>query len=183
MTSAATPAQPMLVRAATEADMAAVQAIYTPHVLHGLATFEEIPPSTEELLARRAAVLNLGLPYLVAERDGLVAGYAYASTYRARAAYRHTLEDSLYLAEGCTGQGIGTALLTALVGRCEAGPWRQMLAVIGNSQNAGSIALHRKLGFQDVGTLKAVGFKLGCWVDTVFMQRALGAGSGAPPVA
>lgn len=181
MTAATASFRTLRVRAATEADMTAVQAIYTPHVLHGLATFEEVPPSTEEFLARRAAVLGMGLPYLVAEREGIVVGYAYASTYRARAAYRHTLEDSIYLAEGMTGQGIGTALLSALLGRCEAGPWRQMLAVIGDSRNAGSIALHRRLGFQDAGTLKAVGFKLGTWVDTVFMQRALGEGSGTPP--
>jgi phosphinothricin acetyltransferase len=130
---------------------------------------------------RRAGVLDLGLPYLVAELDGAVVGYAYASVYRARAAYRFAIEDSVYLAEGLGGRGIGTALLAALIEGCEAGPWRQMLAVIGDSANTASIALHRRLGFEAVGTLKAVGYKLGCWVDTVFMQRSLGEGSATAP--
>jgi phosphinothricin acetyltransferase len=161
--------------------MASVQKIYAHHVQFGLATFEEIPPSVEELLARRAAVLALGLPYLVAERAGGILGYSYATYYRPRPAYRHTVEDSVYLAEGLGGQGIGTALLAELIRRCEAGPWRQMLAVIGDTANAGSIGLHRKLGFEPAGTLRSVGFKLGRWVDTVLMQRALGSGDTAPP--
>jgi L-amino acid N-acyltransferase YncA len=171
----------VIVRDATEADMAAVQIIYAHHVLHGLATFEEVPPSTDELLTRRRSVLGLGLPYLVAEMDGRIVGYSYATTYRPRPAYRHTIEDSVYVAAGFEGRGIGRALLGALIARCETGPWRQMLAVIGNSGNAGSIALHRSLGFETAGTLKAVGFKLGRWVDTVLMQRALGEGSGTVP--
>jgi phosphinothricin acetyltransferase len=130
---------------------------------------------------RHAAVKELGLPYLVAEQEGQVVGYAYATTYRPRAAYRHTIEDSVYVASGMSGRGIGRALLSALIGRCEAGPWRQMLAVIGNSGNAGSIALHSRLGFQPIGTLNSVGFKLGQWVDTVLMQRALGQGSATLP--
>ena len=161
--------------------MASVQQIYIHHVLHGLATFEEVPPSVEDMLGRRAAVLDLGLPYLVAERAGEILGYSYATFYRPRPAYRHTIEDSVYLAEGLGGQGIGAALLSDLIRRCETGPWRQMLAVIGNSANAGSIGLHRKLGFEHAGTLRSVGFKLGGWVDTVLMQRALGAGDAAPP--
>ena len=170
-----------LVRAAADGDMAAVQAIYAYHVLQGLATFEEIPPSVEELLIRRAVVLARGLPYLVAERGGEVVGYCYATAYRARPAYRFTLEDSVYVGEALGGQGIGTALLAELVRRCEAGHWRQMVAVIGDSANAASIALHRRIGFRRVGTLRAVGFKLGRWVDTVLMQRPLGAGDGTPP--
>ncbi|MDE3237540.1 MAG: N-acetyltransferase [Paracoccaceae bacterium] len=169
------------VRDAQPSDMAAVQAIYAHHVLHGIATFEEIPPSVEEMQSRRAAVLAAGLPYLVAEIGGQVLGYAYATAYRPRPAYRHTVEDSVYVAEGQGGRGIGAALLTALIARCEAGRWRQMVAVIGNSGNAGSIALHRRLGFREVGTLTSVGFKLGRWVDTVLMQRALGPGDGMPP--
>ncbi|MDE3122995.1 MAG: N-acetyltransferase [Paracoccaceae bacterium] len=169
------------VRDAQPSDMAAVQAIYAHHVLHGIATFEEIPPSVEEMQSRRAAVLAAGLPYLVAEIGGQVLGYAYATAYRPRPAYRHTVEDSVYVAEGQGGRGIGAALLTALIARCEAGRWRQMVAVIGNSGNAGSIALHRRLGFREVGTLTSVGFKLGRWVDTVLMQRALGPGDGTPP--
>ena len=168
-------------RDARDADLAAVQAIYAHHVLRGLATFEEVPPSVDELLARRAAVLQLGLPYLVAEAAGCVVGYAYAMSYRPRPAYRHTIEDSVYVADGLAGRGIGVALLGALVDRCDAGMWRQMIAIIGNSGNAASIALHRRLGFAMVGTLSCAGFKLGRWVDTVIMQRALGPGGTTLP--
>lgn len=171
----------LAIRDADERDMTAVQKIYAHHVLHGLASFEEEPPPVDELLARRAAVLRLGLPYLVAERAGEVVGYSYASSYRARPAYRYTLEDSVYVGDGLGGHGIGSALLQALIARCEAGPWRQMLAVIGDSGNAGSIALHRRMGFQVTGTLNAVGFKFGRWVDSVLMQRPLGAGDSALP--
>ena len=176
-----TKASDVIVRDATEADMAAIQAIYAAHVLHGLATFEEVPPSTAEMMARRLDVLRLGLPYLAAELDRRVVGYSYAGTYRARPAYRYTVEDSVYIAEGLNGRGIGTALLRELIARCEAGPWRQMLAVIGDSGNAGSIRLHRRLGFEQIGTLPAVGFKFGRWVDSVLMQRALGAGDRSLP--
>jgi phosphinothricin acetyltransferase len=171
----------LIVRDAADSDMAAVQSIYAFHVLYGLATFEEQPPSTSELLSRRAGVLGLGLPYLVADMDGDVVGYCYATGYRSRAAYRHTLEDSVYVADGLDRRGIGTRLLEALIERCEKGPWRQMLAVIGDSGNAGSIALHRRLGFRPVGTFRSVGFKLGRWVDTVLMQRELGAGGSNLP--
>lgn len=180
--SAAAPAAvETVVRDAVEADMGAVQAIYAHHVLNGLATFEEIPPSVDEILIRRAVVVAHGLPYLVAERVGRVVGYSYATAYRARPAYRFTVEDSVYVGEGLGGQGIGTALLAELVRRCEDGPWRQMIAVIGNSGNAASVALHRGMGFRRVGTLRAVGFKFGRWVDTVLMQRPLGAGDAAAP--
>lgn len=171
----------IVVRDATAGDMAAVQAIYSHHVLHGLATFEETPPSVDEMLARRAAVLGAGLPYLAAERDGCIVGYSYATAYRPRPAYRHAIEDSVYVADGLAGQGIGTSLLAGLIARCERGPWRQMLAVIGDSGNQGSIALHRRLGFAPVGTLTSVGFKLGRWVDTVLMQRPLAAGATTLP--
>ena len=171
----------MVVRDATEQDMAAVQAIYAHHVLYGLATFEETPPSTEELLERRASVLAQGLPFLVAEAEGRIAGYTYAASYRPRPAYRYTIEDTVYVARGLEARGIGTALLRALIARCEAGPWRQMIAVIGDSANAGSIALHRRFGFQLVGTLASVGLKLGQWVNTVLMQRALGSGDNTLP--
>jgi phosphinothricin acetyltransferase len=171
----------MIVRDSVEADMAAIQAIYAPEVLHGLASFEEVPPSTEILLSRRGAVLARGLPYLTAELDGQVVGYCYASPYRERPAYRNTLEDSIYVARGMQRRGIGRALLSALIARCEAGPWRQMLAIIAHGEHTGSIALHERHGFRHVGALEAVGFKLGRWLDTVFMQRALGPGSAAPP--
>ncbi len=169
------------IRDAVEADMAAALEIYTPHVLHGLSTFEEVPPSLGEMIDRHIKIVDLGLPYLIAELDGKPVGYAYATTYRPRAAYRHTIEDSIYVTSGLAGQGIGQALLEALIERCEQGPWRQMLAVIGNSGNAGSIALHSRLGFQPIGTLNSVGFKLGQWVDTVLMQRPLGEGAGSIP--
>ena len=170
-----------LVRDATDADMAEIQTIYAQQVLQGLASFEEVPPTAETLLARRQEVLGLGLPYLVAEGKGRVLGYSYATPYRPRPAYRHTVEDSVYVAEGMHGLGVGRALLTTLIARCEAGPWRQMVAVIGNTGNTGSIALHARLGFRRAGTLEAVGFKLGRWVDTVLMQRPLGPGKDAPP--
>lgn len=167
----------VIVRDAEDADFATIQSIYAHEVLHGLATFEEVPPTIDELLRRRANIVKLGLPYLTAELDGQVAGYSYAAPYRPRPAYRNTVEDSVYVAEGMQGNGIGQALLRALIERCETGPWRQMMAVIGDSDNAGSIALHQKLGFRHAGTLDAVGFKLGRWVDTVLMQRTLGHGS------
>lgn len=174
---------PIVVRDATEADMAAVQRIYAHHVLNGLATFEEVPPDLGEMLARRAKLLGLGLPFLAAETDGTVAGYAYASPYRPRPAYRYTVEDSVYVDAALAGRGLGRALLAALIARCERGAWRQMIAIIGNSGNEASIALHRRFDFRMVGTLHGVGFKLGRWVDTVLMQRDLGAGSGTPPTA
>ena len=162
-----------LIRDAAPTDFETIAGIYAHYVLNALATFEEVPPSVDEMRARHAAITALGLPYIVAEVDGAVAGYAYASTYRPRSAYRHTIEDSVYLADGFGGRGIGHALLTSLIERCARGPWRQMIAVIGNSGNAGSIALHAKLGFAHVGVLREVGFKHGRWVDTVLMQRAL----------
>jgi phosphinothricin acetyltransferase len=165
------------VRDAAEADLAGIQAIYAHHVRHGLASFEEEPPPVEEMRARWRKVLELGLPYLVAEADGAVVGYAYASSYRPRLAYRFTVENSVYVREGLSGRGVGKALLEALIARCEAGPWRQMLAVIGNRDNAASIALHRRCGFRMIGILESVGHKHGRWVDTVLMQRAL-----APPM-
>jgi phosphinothricin acetyltransferase len=175
------PSSPVAVRDAREADMAAIQAIYAHHVLHGLATFEEVPPSAGELAARRAAVIASGLPYLVAEQGGAIVGYSYASSYRPRPAYRFAIEDSVYVADNLAGRGIGAALLAALIARCERGPWRQMIAIIGDTGNAASIALHRRHGFDLVGTLGSVGFKLGRWVDTVLMQRALGPGGAIAP--
>jgi phosphinothricin acetyltransferase len=168
-------------RDSAEADMPAVCRIYAHHVLTGSASFEEVPPTVDEMLARRAAVLERGLPYLVAEHGGTIVGYCYATAYRPRPAYRHTVEDSVYVAEGRAGRGIGGRLLAALIDRCEAGPWRQMVAVIGDSGNTASIALHERLGFRHAGKLSAVGFKHGRWIDSVLMQRPLGAGSGTLP--
>src|SRR5262249_13103474 len=145
------------------------------------ATFEEVPPSTAELGARHASVIAQGLPYLVAELAGVVVGYCYATVYRPRPAYRYAIEDSVYVADGLAGRGLGAALLAALIGRCEAGRGRQMIAISGDSDNAGSLALHRRFGFAQVGTLRSVGFKLGRWVDSVVMQRALGPGDAVAP--
>jgi L-amino acid N-acyltransferase YncA len=172
----------MIIRDSSPQDMPTVACIYGHHVRTGLASFEEEAPSEDELAQRRRDVLGRGLPYLVAERDGAVVGYAYASPYRARRAYRYTLENSVYVADEMLGRGIGSALLSALIARCEAGPWRQMIAVIGNSANLASIRLHERAGFRLIGTLPAVGFKLGRWVDSVLMQRALGVGDRGPPV-
>lgn len=171
----------MPIRPATEADAAAVAAIYGHHVLHGLGTFEEEPPSDEEIARRLAAVLARGLPYLVAEEDGAVIGFAYAGPFRPRAAYRYTVEDSVYIAPHAMGKGVGKALVAELIARCEGLGLRQMIAVIGDSGNAGSIGLHRSLGFQDAGIGKAFGYKHGRWVDVVWMQRPLNGGSASPP--
>jgi L-amino acid N-acyltransferase YncA len=171
----------ILVRDASATDMSAVTMIYAKHVLHGLASFEEVPPPLDEMQSRRASVVELCLPYLVAELDGRIVGYSYATLYRARPAYRYTVEDSVYVEDGLHGRGIGTALLGELIARCERGPWRQMLAVIGDSGNTSSIALHRRMGFRPAGNLISVGFKLGRWVDSVFMQRALGPGDSLKP--
>jgi len=174
--------QPNLtIREAAEGDMAAVQRIYAPHVLKGLASFEEEPPGVEELVRRYRDVKARGLPYLVAEAEGRVIAYSYATAYRPRPAYRYTVENSVYVEEGRARDGIGRLLLTELIARCEGGPWRQMVAVIGDSGNVGSIKLHEALGFAYTGTLRAVGFKLGRWVDSVIMQRALGTGDKTQP--
>jgi L-amino acid N-acyltransferase YncA len=164
----------LMIRDADESDMGAIQRIYAFYVLQSLATFEEVPPTIDDLLSRRKLIIDAALPYLVAAIDGQVVGYAYAGLYRSRPAYRHTVEDSVYVADGSRSKGIGTALLTAVIERCKAGGWRQMIAVIGDTENVDSIALHRRCGFQMVGTLTAVGFKFNKWVDTVLMQRSLG---------
>lgn len=169
------------VREATIGDIPGIQQIYAHHVLSSTATFEEVPPSVEEMSQRLQNVRSQGLPWLVAEQDGQVVGYAYAAPYRPRPAYRYTIEDSVYLADGNYGKGIGHDLLSSLIAHCERGPWRQMIAVIAGTQNQGSIALHRKLGFAHVGTQPDTGYKFGQWIDVVFMQRALGAGGSAPP--
>jgi len=169
------------VRDALQADMAAVRDLYVHYVLHSLATFEETPPTFDDMLARRRASVDLGLPYLVAEVGGAIAGFAYAGLYRSRPAYRYAIEHSVYVADGQTGRGIGSALLGELIARCERGPWRQILAVVGDSTNAGSIALHRRFGFELVGTLRSVGLKHGQWVDTPILQRGLGLGDDQLP--
>lgn len=171
----------MQVREAQARDAAALAAIYGHHVRTGFGTFEEIPPTAEEMDARRRAVAEHGLPYLVAERDGRVLGFAYAAPFRPRAAYRFTVEDSVYIAPEAMGQGVGRAVLTAVLAACEDAGMRQVVAVIGDSANAGSIGLHRSLGFEHAGLGRSFGFKLGRWVDIVWMQKALNGGDGSLP--
>ena len=168
-------------RPARPDDIGEIHAIYAHHVLKGLASFEEEAPSAPELRRRYDEVTGRGLPYLVAEFGGMVAGYAYCTPYRARSAYRYSLEDSVYIRPDAQGRGIGTTLLAELVRRCEALGYRQMIAVIGDSANAASIGLHASAGFLRVGTLRSAGFKFGRWVDSVLMQRPLGEGDGTPP--
>jgi L-amino acid N-acyltransferase YncA len=178
----ASPPRPApLLRDATAADLPTVTAIYAHHVLHGTASFEEAPPSLAEMTARFDAIAACGLPYLVAEADGRVAGYAYASLYRTRSAYRFTLEDSIYIDHGMQRRGLGRALLAQLLARSEALGYRQMIAVIGDSQQAASIGLHRALGFEYAGVYRSVGFKFGRWLDTVLMQRSIGGGDRTVP--
>ena len=169
------------IRPSGDRDVAAIAAIYSHHVLHGIASFEEEPPDAAEIAHRRQAVLARGLPYLVAERDGQVLGYCYADLYRARSAYRFALEDSIYVDRRELGRGIGRALLAHMIDDCTALGYRQMLAVIGGSEQWPSIGLHRALGFTDAGLLRAVGFKFGCWIDVILMQRALGPGAATNP--
>jgi phosphinothricin acetyltransferase len=169
------------VRAASEADLPVVAGIYAPHVLNGLASFEIDPPDAAEMTRRYRGVVELGLPYLVAEVDGAVAGYAYAGPYRPRPAYRYTVENSIYIDHRHAGRGLGGTLLAALMAQCEAKGCRQMIAVIGDSANWPSIRLHEKFGFARVALLPSVGWKFGRWVDSVMMQRALGPGDTAKP--
>ncbi len=169
------------VRDAEIGDLEAVQAIYAHHVRHGLASFEETPPDLAEIEKRFRATLDSGLPYLVAELDGAIRGYAYAGRYRTRPAYRYTLENTVYVEPGFEGRGLGCALLGALVGRCEELGYRRMVAVIGDSANQASIRLHQRLGFRQCGLIPSVGFKFGRWVDSVLMERPLGAGDTSLP--
>ena len=164
----------LLIRPSVTADLPALCAIYRHHVLQGTSSFEIDPPDIAELGRRRDELLAKGLPWLVAERAGEILGYAYASPFRPRPAYRHCLEDSVYLRPGAQGQGIGRWLLGELLARCEALGARQMVAVIGDSGNAGSIGLHRSLGFEHTGVLKSAGWKFERWLDVVLMQRSLG---------
>lgn len=174
-------ALPVIVRPSEETDLPAITAIYSHHVLHGFGSFEEVPPDQAEMVRRRAEILSKGFPYLVAELDGRAVGYAYANHYRPRIAYRFSVEDSIYVAPDAPRKGIGRALLSSLIARCTGQGYRQMVAVIGDTQNLGSIGLHAALGFRVVGTLPSIGFKHGRWVDSVFMQRALGPGDSSLP--
>lgn len=171
----------MLVRPAAPQDLPAIQSIYAHHVLHGLASFEEAPPPLEEMRRRYEEVAGRGLPYLVAAAKGEVLGYGYCTLYRTRSAYRYTLEDSIYVKQGMQRKGVGKALLAALIERCTALGYRQIVAVIGDSANAASIGVHASLGFVRAGNLRSTGFKFGRWVDSVLMQLPLGEGDGTKP--
>jgi L-amino acid N-acyltransferase YncA len=172
---------PAIIRPAVAADLPAVTAVYAWNVLNGTGTFELDAPDLAEMTRRHADVTGKGLPWLVAEADGQVLGYAYANHFRPRKAYRFCLEDSIYLASAAQGRGLGKRLLADLVARCEALGARQMLAVIGDSANAGSIGVHASLGFEHTGLLKSAGWKFGAWRDVVLMQRGLGEGASNAP--
>tara|TARA_B100000674_G_scaffold490034_1_gene505087 strand:+ start:2801 stop:3457 length:657 start_codon:yes stop_codon:yes gene_type:complete len=169
------------IRDAVIEDIPAITAIYRHHVLHGTASFEEEAPDATEIGNRFRAIRDKGMPYLVGIRDDEIVGYCYASTYRPRTAYRHTVENSIYVAPDCVGQGVGSLLMVALIERCEAGPWRQMVAAIGDSANKASITLHQRHGFEMIGTFKKVGYKFDRWLDSVLMQRPLGEDSPVIP--
>ena len=169
------------IRVAADADLPAIAGIYGHHVLHGLASFELEVPSVDEMRERHRNIVSQGFPYVVAERDGRVAGYAYASWYRTRPAYRFTVENSVYIDATLRRSGVGRALLEAVIAECERLGFRQMVAVIGDSANEASIGLHAACGFERVALLPAVGWKFDRWVDSVFMQRALGGGDRTPP--
>lgn len=169
------------IRPCAAGDIPAIAAIYADAVTHGTASFELEPPAEAEMVRRRSALIEGGFPYLVAERAGAVLGYAYAGPYRIRPAYRFTVEDSVYVAPSAQGQGVGRALLTALIAAAEARDFRLMIAVIGDTASTGSIRLHESLGFAPVGALEPVGYKHGRWLASVLMQRVLGDGAATPP--
>jgi len=176
-------AAPVVVRAAADTDLPAIAALYAHHVLYGTASFEVAAPTVEEMRRRYREVLSRGLPYVVAslpDNSSRLAGYAYATEYRSRVAYRHTVEDSVYVDPACVRRGAGRALLAAVIDACEVLGYRQMIAVIGGSDNAASISLHAALGFRHAGVLSAVGRKFDRWIDTVLMQRELGPGASTP---
>ncbi len=173
-------AMPIL-RPSVASDMMAVTAIYAGHVRTGTCTFEEVPPDETEMAARRRTIVGQGLPYLVVEHDGEVVGFAYAAPFRSRSAYRYTVEDSIYIHPQAMGLGLGRVLLGQVIDICTGLGFRQMIAVIGDSANKRSIRLHAGLGFHHAGLLSAAGFKFNRWIDSVYMQRALGLGDGPVP--
>lgn len=170
------------IRPATAADIPAITAIYRPSVLHGTASFELEPPDETEMARRFEQITRDGFPYLAATLDGTVAGYAYVNHYRTRPAYRFVVEDSIYVDPACQRMGVGRVLLDALIVAATARGYRQIIAVIGDSQQMSSIAVHRACGFTFCGTLHAVGWKFDRWLDSVYMQRAIGGGETSPPV-
>lgn len=170
-----------LMRASRETDVPAIADIYAHYVRHSTASFETDPPDVNEMVRRREETLERGLPYLVTEIDGAIVAYAYANLYRPRPAYRFSVEDSIYVHPNFVGRGVGRLLLAALIDACEKAGCRQMIAVIAGSDNAASVRLHRGFGFEQVGVLHSVGFKLGAWVSTMLMQRRIGCGNTTHP--
>jgi phosphinothricin acetyltransferase len=171
----------LVIRPSRDGDVAAIAAIYGHHVLNGIASFEDVPPGEAEMARRRADIVGRRFPYLVAERGGKIVGYCYAGPYRARIGYRFSVEDSIYIDPGEVGRGIGRRLLAAVIDEVTRQGYRQMIAVIGGSETLPSIRLHAALGFALIGTFPAIGFKFGRWVDSVYMQRALGPGGSSLP--
>ncbi|GBU15568.1 N-acetyltransferase [Polaromonas sp.] len=173
---------PLLLRSSRAEDCAAITALYAHHVLHGTGSFETEAPDCAEMSQRRADVLAKGLPYLVAEQDGQIIGFAYGNWFKPRPAFRYSVETSIYLAPDLQRQGLGRALLAELLARCERAGIRKLMAIIGDSDNAGSIGVHRAVGFTEVGTIAACGWKFDAWRDIVIMQKTLGLGDTRPPV-
>ena len=173
----------LIIRPSTDADLPAITAIYAHHVLNGTGTFEVDPPSADDMFGRRADVLSKGLPWLVAVQDDKVIGYAYCNWFKPRPAYRFSAEDSIYLSPDAAGKGVGSTLLAELLAQAQRAGIRKLIAVIGDSANAGSIGVHRAAGFQPVGVLKACGWKFDKWLDVVMMDKALGEADSTSPVA
>ncbi|MEZ5646586.1 MAG: N-acetyltransferase family protein [Burkholderiaceae bacterium] len=171
-----------LIRPSQDGDIDAITRIYAHHVLHGTGTFETTPPTTDEMKGRRADVLGKNLPWLVAEEAGQILGFAYGNWFKPRPAYRFSVEDSIYLAPEAAGRGLGKALLAELLAVLERSGTRKVMAVIGDSGNAGSIGVHRALGFEHVGIVQSCGWKFDRWLDIVLMQKRLGQGDSCPPV-
>jgi len=171
----------LLIRTRTDADMARITEIYTHHVLHGASSWELTPPDEAEMLKRAHALRDAGYPYLVAEIDGRVVGYAYAGAYRPRPAYRNTVEHSIYIDDSVRRGGIGKRLLEELIDTCTELGFRQMIAIVGDAENRQSIDFHEKMGFTHVGHVKNIGYKFGRWMDQIILQRPLGPGAATPP--
>ena len=174
-------ADKIIIRNVIDADMPEIHKIYEEQVLNGVSSWEEEPPTLVEMIMRKQSILENGYPFLVCELDGHVAGYSYASAYRPRPGYRYTVENSIYIHQDFHKHGIGRRLLEVLVDRCETSGYRQMIAVIGDSNNHASIDFHRKMGFTHAGTIQSIGFKFGRWMDSVIMQRPLGEGNRILP--
>ena len=170
-----------LIRPSRRDDIPSVTAIYTHHVLHGTGTFETDPPTEDDMAQRRSDVLAKGLPYLVAEQEGQIVGFAYCNWFKPRPAYRFSAEDSIYMAPGSHGRGLGRALLAELAAQAQSAGVRKLIAVIGDSANAASVGVHRSLGFAHVGVLKSCGWKFDRWLDVVLMEKSLGVGDSTPP--